>query len=148
MNTTYNSKNIITYYGEEKYILKSSSTLLIPSLYAYLNGNLILASLNLTSCVVSNIFWYYPIKGLRRNIDIYYQPLFGISMYFLGNMYYKPNNLTTSILGHIFVSTGLYLYYKSCEEYKKYNRFWYIYHTGFHILISSSLLCVHNINKK
>lgn len=129
----------ITFYDEEKYLLTTSSILMLPSIYGYMTGNTTSAVLNTLSCVISSTFWYYPILGMRRNIDLLYQPLFAGYMLFLGNT--SESNIMYKMIGNGFFLSGTLLYNKSCERYKNGDRFWYIYHGLFHISMTTAALC-------
>lgn len=131
----------ITYNNEEKYLFKTSSALILPSVIGFYRGNYITSIANVLACVISGCFWYNPRLGIRRNVDLFYQPIFGTYMYFLGC--YKSTNIIHLILGNVFCFNGLFLYYKSCDEYRKHNRLWYIYHGLFHISMISSCTMVH-----
>lgn len=137
----------ITYYDEEKYLFRTSSLLLIPSIIGLMSKNYNTSYINLVACTISSVFWYYPIKGARRTLDLYFQPIFGTYMYLLG-MRNGMIKLPYMITGNLLLTNGLYLYYKSCTEYHKLNRFWYIYHGLFHISMSSACVCVHYAIKK
>uniref|UniRef100_A0A6C0FDL6 Uncharacterized protein n=1 Tax=viral metagenome TaxID=1070528 RepID=A0A6C0FDL6_9ZZZZ len=130
----------ITFYDEESYLVKTTSSFLIPSLYGALQGNYFNAGLNTLCFLVSVNFWYYPVRGVRRNIDLYFQPMFGTYMYILGNFIAK--NPRTIPVGNICFLNGLYLYSRSCKEYRKRNRFWFVYHGLFHLSMSSACMAV------
>lgn len=132
--------NKITYYNEELILQKTSFTLILPTLYGYYIGNYNYATFNLLSCLISGLFWYNPYKGIRRTIDLIYQPVFSSYMLVLGNTY--SNSKLPTFIGNFLFLSGTYLYSKSCESYK-YNRFWYIYHGFFHISMSSACFFAH-----
>ena len=130
----------ITFYDEEYWLVKSTSSFLIPSIYGASRGNYIHAGLNTICFLVSVNFWYYPVRGLRRILDLYFQPIFGTYMYVLGN--FIVSNPTAVPIGNVCFLNGLYLYYRSCKEYRRHNRFWYIYHGLFHLSMSSACMAV------
>tara|TARA_Y100001980_G_C14527476_1_gene303091 strand:- start:418 stop:846 length:429 start_codon:yes stop_codon:yes gene_type:complete len=140
--------NKITYETEEELLKKTSRIIMLPSIYNLINlqGNGPATFLNIIASLISYNFWKNPRKGFRRNLDLLYQPLFGSYMYFLGTIY--SNNILLLVLGNIFFLTGLSCYNKSCIEYRKYNRFWYIYHGIFHTCMTISCFIVHNSVKK
>lgn len=135
----------ITHDNEERLLQKTSATLILPSIYGYCIGNHNIAAFNVMSCLISGLFWYNPYKGFRRNLDLIYQPLFAYYMLILGNTSsaYKPS----MFIGNFLFMSGTYLYRRSCESYKMYNRFWYIYHGLFHISMSTALIFSHTAIK-
>ncbi len=132
----------IPYNNEGKYLFKTSSTLFIPCIYGIINNNYQLTIMNLISSIISGNFWYNPKLGIARTLDLCFQPLFGIYMYCNG-MSRLYNNIIPISIANLFLMNGLYMYYKSWNEYKKVNRFWFVYHGGFHILMTSACFCVH-----
>lgn len=137
----------ITNYNEESILQKTSLTLMLPTLYGYYIGNYDVATFNLISCLISGLFWYNPYKGIRRNIDLIYQPLFSSYMLILGNT--SSTNRLSMFIGNSLFLGGTYLYSKSCEAYKIHNRFWHLYHGFFHISMSSACFFAHAaISKK
>tara|TARA_Y100000591_G_C21495653_1_gene527374 strand:+ start:193 stop:609 length:417 start_codon:yes stop_codon:yes gene_type:complete len=133
--------NKITYYNEEKYLLHSSSLLLVPSLFGFAKGNVRLSCLNIASCFISKMFWNNPVYDWRRYLDIYYQTFLCCGLFALGN--YNFVSTPYMIAGNLFFSNGLYFFYRSSSEYKKKNRLWYIYHSIFHASMATSCIFVH-----
>jgi hypothetical protein len=131
----------ITQNNEEKYLFKTSNLLIFPGILGLYRGNYNTSCLNMIACLISGSFWYKPHEGLLRNIDLIFQPIFGTYMYFLGNI--NSNNKLYIFIGNSLCFNGLYLYYKSCSEYKKLNRLWYVYHGLFHITMASACIIVH-----
>jgi hypothetical protein len=111
ININHLSNLKITFYDEESWLVKSTSSFLIPSIYGASRGNYIQAGLNTICFIVSINFWYYPVRGLRRNIDLYFQPIFGTYMYILGN--FIASDPRAVPIGNVCFLNGLYLYYRS-----------------------------------
>lgn len=136
----------ITYFGEEHYLVRSSSLLLAPALYGYLFGSTMAAKYNALSCIISTAFWSRPYYDIRRKIDLYFQPVFATSLFLLGN--YFSDSCEPLVIGNTLFGAGLYLYHRSCYEYKRKNRFWFVYHCFFHGCMSISCLIVQDILRK
>ena len=131
----------ITYFDEEYYLVRSSSLIFVPALYGYLSGgNMMAAKYNALSCFISMAFWVRPHYNMRRTIDLYFQPVFATSMFVLGN--YFSDSFIPLLIGNSLFGCGLFLYHRSCWEYKRKNRFWFLYHCAFHSCMSSSCFIV------
>lgn len=133
--------NKITYNDEEKHLTNSSLWLLVPAFFGFAKGNMRLSCLNIASCFISKMFWNNPVYGWRRHLDIYYQTFLCGGLFALGN--YSYVSTPYMIAGNLFFSNGLYFFYRSSSEYKKKNRFWYIYHSIFHASMATSCIFVH-----
>lgn len=133
--------NKITYYDEEKYLMKSSMFLLVPSMIGFMRGNFYTSGLNIASCFISNMFWSHPIYNWRRYLDIYFQSAFSTYLFLMGN--YSSHSMFYMLTGNILFSNGIYFFYRSHNEYYRKNRFWYVYHFIFHMSMSSACSIVH-----
>ncbi len=131
----------ITYHDEEKTLLKTSNTLIIPAIVGLYRQYYTPMMFNIISWAVSSCFWSLPHTGMRRNIDLYYQPIFATYMYSLGM--YKSDKPLHKFIGNIFFMNGLYLFYCSSKEYKKINRLWFVYHSYFHLSMATACSIVY-----
>jgi hypothetical protein len=126
----------VTFENEESLLQKTSILLTIPSFYGLYYKNYQMAIPGLIGSGVSYLFWVHPTFGLRRNIDLLYQPI--LSTYFLiqGNL--NSKNKKNSIIGDIFFTSAMILFKKSHQTYQAKDRFWYIYHSLFHVAMMGS----------
>lgn len=137
----------ITYFNEECHLVRSSSLICVPALYGYLSGgNVYAAKYNALSCFISTAFWSRPYYNTRRVVDLCFQPIFATSMFLLGN--YFSDSYVHMFIGNALFGSGLLLYHRSCFEYRRKNRFWFVYHCAFHYCMSSSCLLVQEILRK
>lgn len=135
--------SLITFHGEEQYLYKSSLFFLIPTTYGLLTANTGIASLNLLSTLISFAFWYKPSYGFRRLLDKTYQPLFFLTMKYIGISNLNKQNWYLGVIGYSFSIIGLYLYHYASIQYYKPNRFWFIYHNAFHLFSALASLTVY-----
>jgi hypothetical protein len=126
-----NLLNINSY--ESFMICLSSSTFLIPSIYAmYLKNPL--GYLSLTCFGASIMFWFHPTYGWRRNLDFFMAKICGVS-YFLA-AYQGITNPSTRRILYGTMWTYLICFYTANNLHKNNNPYWVYFHMGFHSIVS------------
>ena len=129
----------ITFNNEEKYMYITSNLFIIPLSIGYIKDYKLLYLSNLLSLIITTSFWSTGKNDIYRKIDLIYQPINGALFFIYGNLY--SINHMYLYLGNLFFINGLYFYRRSHNEYKKFNRLWYINHLIFHfsMIIAQSL---------
>lgn len=129
----------ITFFDEEKYMYLTSNLFIIPSLYGFYKNFYKLSLLNFLSTIITTNFWRTGKNDIYRKIDLLYQPINAAIFFSYGNFNVKNYYILT--LGNFFFMNGLYFFKRSHDEYKKYNRFWYLNHLVFHLsMVSANIL--------
>jgi FtsH-binding integral membrane protein len=120
-----NLLNITPY--ESSLICLSSSTFLIPSIYAmYLKNPL--GYLSFTCFGASILFWFHPTHGWRRNLDFFMAKLCGVS-YFMA-AYQSIHDPTPRKILYTTMSAYLMCFYTANKLHEK-NYMKKIIHTGY-----------------
>lgn len=127
----------IPFHDEEKYLIKTSKFLLLPSFYAFYNNIPYIAFIGGLGSLISLQFWSKPYTGFRRNLDLIYQPFISSYFFILGNFY--SNNYMATFLGNTTFLYGLYYYNQSHSHYKQKKRTWVINHIFFHSMMFFTL---------
>ena len=129
----------IMFNNENKYMMKSSLLFLLPGLYGLKRKEYTCSSLMILGSLISLNYWRDPKPGFRRNLDLYFVrfcvPTFGYNILYSIDTWYN-----------IFLISGIYgigklFFFKASYEYYKKNRFWYIYHLGFHSFCFFGHIC-------
>jgi len=129
----------ITFDDEEKYLVKTSKYLILPSIYGFYHNIHYMPVFGLLGSFISYQFWRKPTLGFRRNLDLIYQPILGTYFFIKGSFY--SQNYYATILGNTSLIISLFYFHQSHEYYKQKNRLWYVKHIIFHsCMIFSSLM--------
>ena len=146
----YNRDKYITTYDNSKYLVVSSFSFTIPSIYAFYNSLYFHACLLLLTSLVSANFWRKPTYSWRRDLDLFFSKLTFVLFTYDGIVNIKNNSYT--FIGYPMVFIILYCYYLSNEHYKiKNSNNWVIYHSLFHysvmceqFIVLDSIVSKHN----
>lgn len=139
--TTQENKEIfIAEWEISKWIVLSSSFLLIPPFYSFINGLHLYGFALLFSSLISMNFWRRATYSWRRTLDLVYCK--GLFILFLGTGLIYVKGFFPLIAGY----SGLFLitmcYNLSCVNYTLKTNSWYMYHMAFHFFLMVEQLLI------
>jgi hypothetical protein len=138
-------KCCIASWDETKWLVLSSSSFIIPSVFAYYKNLYLYAILLLSTMVMSINYWRKATYSIRRTLDFIFSKLTFIVFFYNGICYvrYTPYLITGYPLSIAFI----YCYYLSGKRYQSNHRDWIIYHSLFHyICIYEQLIILDSID--
>jgi len=137
-------KHKIASWSETRWLVLSSLSFLIPSVYAYTLGINLCSVLLLGTTFFSVNYWRNAEKGWRRNADLIYAKISFYTFVLLGIIYVR--DLTYIITGYCGLFALVYCYQMSryTHETKGSNSEWYLYHMLFHLLMTCEMIIILN----
>ena len=139
---------IINYKPTTTYIFYSSHLFLIPTIFAFYHSQYLFSVTSGITYVVSAAYWYNPIHGFRRDLDLIFAKI-SFSTYAIYNVLHLFNSSESNSINDIFsllireYSVELRNLYFIILFYNLSNGFsmmeWYIwiyFHVLFHIVIT------------
>tara|TARA_B100001287_G_scaffold271541_1_gene271975 strand:+ start:1456 stop:1884 length:429 start_codon:yes stop_codon:yes gene_type:complete len=141
---SYNNYKLVAPWDQTKWIVASSSTFLIPSIYAYYKHIYYLSFISIITSFFSINFWRNATYSLRRKIDIV-NATFAFIVFSLHGFYYINNKLHIAICYPGFF-LSIYLYYCSNKFFYIKNAKWVTYHVLFHLVMTiEKMFIIYNI---
>ena len=124
----------------------SSFLFTIPALYAYMNDMLLYAALLVATSLVSANYWRDPfIPSWRKNADLLVAKISFTIFVTSGIMYVRE--LHFLIVGYSGLLVLMCCYHQSCMRFQRGDKYWYIYHFAFHvIMMCEQLIILHQYN--
>jgi len=126
-------ESFIASWDESKWLVLSSFSFIIPSLFAYYKNLYLYALLLLSTTVMSINYWRKAKYSIRRTLDFIFSKLTFIVFFYNGIRYvrYTPYLITGYPLSIAFI----YCYYLSGKKYSLNHTDWVIYHSLFHYIV-------------
>ena len=122
------------------WLLGTTSTFLIPIVYAYRKKQNILCFSTVIAIAGSINYWQNPIVGYTRTLDMITSRVSLLSYAFYG--YRNVYKIYPSMIGYFNLSVMYYLYTLSCKNYEKNDLSWINYHMLFHLYTTFSKLYI------
>uniref|UniRef100_A0A6C0CTB5 Uncharacterized protein n=1 Tax=viral metagenome TaxID=1070528 RepID=A0A6C0CTB5_9ZZZZ len=116
-----------------QFIMLSTCLFLIPSVYACCMNVYPLSMVSIVTFIASMNYWYDPVPGYRKNIDIIIAWL-DFLIYFNSGILYI-HELPVHLLAWPNTLLILYLYQRSCKNALKRKNKWIVYHVLFHFAV-------------
>jgi len=139
--TDINRDKYITTYNNSKYLVLSSFSFTIPSIYAFYNSMYFHACILLLTSLISANYWRKPRYSWRRDLDLFFSKLSFVIFTYDGIVNIKNNSYT--IIAYPLFFIMLYCYYLSNTQFKiKNSNNWVIYHSLFHYSVMCEQLII------
>jgi len=132
------TQHIIALY-QSRTLIVTSSLVVIPIYVAYNNGYYFYMITSFGTGLCSILYWYHPIHGWRRNLDLLYAfcyvfdsakfRKYSFIVYFVSGLFFLQSGIC-NIVFYISSLSILKLYIMSISCPDK----WFLYHVIFHIL--------------
>jgi len=130
----------IAEWEHSKWLLLSSFLFLIPTVYGLYKELYVWSIMLCITTIISANYWRDACVGWRRDLDLWYAKLMFIV--FCSAMVYYVDYEPYAIFGYTAFFVILFMYYKSAQaHYYKYAH-WWMYHVGFHILLTIEELII------
>lgn len=127
-----------------RWLVLSSLSFLVPSVYAYTLGINLCSVLLVGTTFFSVNYWRNAEKGWRRDADLIYAKLSFYTFVLLGIIYVQ--DISYIIPGYCGLFALVYCYQMSryTHETKGENSEWYLYHMLFHLIMTCEMIIILN----
>jgi len=130
----YNNENYIATWEQSKWLVLSSFSFMIPSIYAYLNKLYFYSILLSCTSVISANFWRKATaNSWRRYIDLGFSKL--SFLVFLSDGIIYVRKIEYVLTGYSGLVVLVYCYLLAGKLWKEKENNWYFYHALFHFIV-------------
>ena len=126
-------EKLIANWNESRWLILSSSSMLLPSIYAYYKSMYFHSYFLFITVLMSINFWRKPTYSLRRDLDLYFSKICFFIYFYNGVIYVRY--LPYIITGYPMVILAISSFYYSGKKYYLKHNDWYLYHCLFHYII-------------
>lgn len=138
-----NSNVVAVTWDDTRWLVLSSSFLLIPTIYGYSKKLYSHSSLLLLTSLVSMNYWRKATYSWRRWMDLIVSKI-TFSVFLYNGVINTWGQICPMIFGYSGLFGIYYCFTKSEQLWKKKNNNWLNYHMGFHTLLTCELMMILN----
>jgi len=122
------------------YLVASSSSFFVPSLYGFLNGHRVLPTLSLLLATSSMTYWLDPTNQTNEQVHLFVSKIAGTAYFFYGM--YTITSVPLRVIGYMDIVMILsnynasYILYRLTHDPFDENNLWIPHHMAFHLFAS------------